>query len=329
MSSPRIVGILVYDGVQALDVAGPADAFAAALIEHNSKPIAGYKVRLVGFSRRPVISESGIAFHPSLTVQNCPQLDTLVVPGGRTLRLDAKLQTRVSKWVKSEASRVRRIATVCTGVFGIARSGLMDGRRVTTHWRYSSDLRHQFPRLRVDATPLFIKDGRFYSSAGITAGIDLALALIEEDLGPSVALAVARDLVVYLKRTGGQEQFSEPLQIQTQAHDRLADVAAWLTNNLGEKINTELLAAKANVCPRHFSRLFRQSFGDTPAEFVEKLRLGEARRLLAETGTRVEKLSTAVGFSSADAFRRAFLRRFGITPTQYRQTFPFEKGSAT
>jgi transcriptional regulator GlxA family with amidase domain len=181
--------------------------------------------------------------------------------------------------------------------------------------------------LKVQANSLYVKDGAFYSSAGITAGIDLSLALIEEDFGSHVALEVARYLVVYLKRSGGQEQYSAPLRFQSQAVDRLADVAAWIANNLTEDLSMERLAEKANVCPRHFARLFRRSFSSSPAEFIEKLRLGEARRLLGERGSRVEDVSATVGFASADAFRRAFERRLGLSPSQYRGRFQPNKHS--
>jgi transcriptional regulator GlxA family with amidase domain len=206
-------------------------------------------------------------------------------------------------------------------VYGIAPSGALDGRRVTTHWRFANDLATRFPKLKVDANALYLKDGAFYSSAGITAGIDLSLALIEEDYGPRVALDVAREMVVYLKRSGGQEQYSEPLQFQSRAQDRLANVAVWIVNHLGEDLRVERLAEKANVSPRHFNRLFKDSFGDTPADFVEKLRLGEARRLLGERGSRIEAVALASGFSSADSFRRAFERRFGLAPAAYRGRF--------
>jgi AraC-like DNA-binding protein len=202
-----------------------------------------------------------------------------------------------------------------------APTGLLDGRTVTTHWRFADDLATRFPRLKVRANSLYLKDAPFYTSAGITAGIDLSLALIEEDFGSHIALDVARELVVYLKRSGGQEQYSAPLRFQSRAQDRLANVAAWIANNLDENLSLERLADKANVCPRHFARLFRQSFGRSPGDFVEKLRLDEARRLLGERGSRVDDVASGVGFKSTDAFRRAFERRLGLSPSQYRGRF--------
>jgi transcriptional regulator GlxA family with amidase domain len=321
MTTTKRIGIIAYPHVQGLDIVGPADAFSGAQLPEAGKMIAPYEVALIGLSSKPVVAESGIVFQPGYSVKNSPKLDTLIVPGGRGLRTEAKIQAAVAEWVQSQAKQTRRIAAVCTGVYGIAPTGLLDGRKVTTHWRFAQDFAARFPKSKVQANFLYVKDGAFYSSAGITAGIDLSLALIEEDFGPQVALEVARDLVVYLKRSGGQEQYSTPLQFQLQARDRLADVAAWIANNLTKDLSLERLADKASVCPRHFNRLFRQSFGSSPADFVEKLRLGEARRLLGERGSRVEQVASAVGFASTEAFRRAFERRLGLTPSQYRGRF--------
>lgn len=328
MAEQRQIGILVYDQVQGIDVVGPADAFSAAMVRDKSgRPVPAYKVSLIGLDPKPVKSESGVTFVPEFTVKNAQRLDTLILPGGRGVRLDPQAQNAVAEWVKQVAKSTARIASVCTGIFGLAATGLLDGRRVTTHWRFANDLAAQFPKLNVDANALYIKDGRFYSSAGVTAGIDLSLALIEEDHGPGLAIEVARELVVYLKREGGQEQYSEPLKFQAQAQDRLAVVAAWIVNHLNEDLSVERLAEKANVCPRHFSRLFRESVGSTPADFVEKLRLDEARRLLGERGSRIEVVADVVGFASADSFRRAFERRFGLTPSAYRGRFQTKQTS--
>jgi transcriptional regulator GlxA family with amidase domain len=321
MTTLRRIGIIAFPNVQGLDIVGPADAFASAQLAEDGETRALYDVVLIGLSSKPVISESGVVFQPKYSIHNSPRLDTLIVPGGRGLRTQPKVQAGVAGWVQSQAKQTRRIASVCTGAYGIAPTGLLDGRKVTTHWRFAQDFAARFPKLEVQANSLYVKDGVFYTSAGITAGIDLSLALIEEDFGPRVALEVARELVVYLKRSGGQEQYSAPLQFQSEAEDRLADVAAWIANNLSENLGVERLAERAKVCPRHFTRLFRQSFGTSPADFIEKLRLGEARRLLGERGGRVEHVASAVGFSSTDAFRRAFERRLGVTPSQYRGRF--------
>ena len=274
----------------------------------------------MGLSDRHFSSESGVLFKPHTTLSSVPKLDTLIIPGGRGLRHPAT-QKAVAEWVKGQAGKFRRVATVCTGVYGLAPTGLLDGRRVTTHWRFARAFAEQFPRLRVDASALFIKDGPFYTCAGVTAGIDLALSLIEEDYGPSVALAVARELVVYLKRPGGQDQYSAPLRFQTRSADCFADLAAWMQGHLQDDLSVEALAARARLCPRHFTRRFKNTFGATPGTFVEDLRLGEARERLSMADQRIESVARSVGFRSSDAFRRAFERRYGVNPTSYRQRF--------
>ena len=305
----------------ALDVVGPFDAFSSVCIEDRDT-LNGYEVVIIGLSAKSFVAETGIVFKPHKTISNAPALDTLIIPGGKGLRVPQTQQT-VAEWVGKRAAKTRRIATVCTGTYGLAATGLLNGRRVTTHWRHAQDLARNFPELKVDPKALYLKDGKFYTCAGITAGIDLSLALIEEDFGPRVALSVARELVVYLKRPGGQEQFSEPLKFQTQASDRFADLAAWIQGHLREDLSAEALADRACLSPRHFSRRFKDAFDATPAAFVESLRLTEARERLALPNQTIESVAASVGFKSADAFRRAFERRYGLRPTTYRKHFSF------
>jgi transcriptional regulator GlxA family with amidase domain len=316
-TSPRRVGFVGFDGVNALDLVGPLEVFASALGEDG---VGAYETVVIGATDRAFVADSGVTFKPSETFATAPPLDTLVVPGGSGLRRPATNE-RVAAWVRSRAGRTRRVASVCTGVYGLAATGLLDGRRVATHWRFADPLQRAFPRLRVDADALFVKDGRFYTSAGITAGLDLALALVEEDWGPARALAVARELVMYVKRPGGQEQYSEPLRFQTESGDRLADVAAWMGGHLAHDLSVPALARRAHLCPRHFARVFKQEFSRTPAAFALDLRLAEARRRLAARAVAVGAVAASVGFRSDDAFRRAFLRRFGVTPGAYRARF--------
>jgi transcriptional regulator GlxA family with amidase domain len=318
----RRVGMIGFDGVTALDLVGPSEAFANAYVEDDGgKPRHAYEIVVLGLTRRPFrAADSGLVFRPHATLEHAPELDTLVVPGGRGLR-EAATNARVAAWVKQRAVRIRRVVSVCTGLYGIAAAGLLDGRRATTHWAHADDAQRRFPRVRLEPDALYVKDGKFYSSAGITAGIDLALALIEEDLGPRAALAVARELVVYLKRPGGQEQFSEPLRFQTQSADRFADVAAWMSGHLRQDLSVEALAARACLCPRQFTRRFRKAFRTTPADFVERVRLDEARRRLCAPQETIQEIADSVGFHSSDAFRRAFERRFGVAPNAYRKRF--------
>jgi transcriptional regulator GlxA family with amidase domain len=319
---PKRIGILGFDGVQALDLTGPAEAFSAAVVEENGDgPQRCYEVRVIGLTSNPfVAADTGLIYKPHTTINNAPPLDTLIVPGGPGLRQPVT-NAKVSAWIESRASRIRRIGTVCTGTYGLAPTGLLDGRTVTTHWRHARDLAARFPKLIVDPNALYLKDGNFYTSAGLSAGIDLSLALIEEDFGSRVALAVARELVVYLKRPGGQEQYSEPLKFQSRSTDPLAELVAWMTGHLHHDLSVETLAEKACLGARHFSRRFKDAFGTTPAAFVEELRLGEARQRLTMPNQNIESVAASVGFKSADAFRRAFERRYGITPSSYRKRF--------
>lgn len=326
MKAKRI-GLLGFDGVMALDLVGPVDAFTSAEIEEpNGQPSRCYEVVIIGFSDKSFVSESGVVFHPHKTMSNAPALDTLILPGGKGLRVP-ETQARVAEWIKNRINRIRRVATVCTGAYGLAATGLLDGRCVTTHWRYALDLARRFPKLKVNPNALYLKDGKFYTGAGITAGIDLSLALIEEDFGPRVALAVARELVVYLKRPGGQEQFSEPLRFQVRSSDRFAELAAWIQGHLQQDLSAESLANRACLSPRHFSRRFKDAFGSPPAAFVEGLRLSEARERLTLPDQTIESVADSVGFKSADAFRRAFERRFGIAPSNYRKNFAMRSES--
>ena len=319
--NPRRIGFLGFDGITALDLVGPAEAFAAAAVGGGTgAPHPGYEVTIIGVGTKQFVAESGLVFKAHKTLETAPILDTLILPGGSGLRT-TETNKRVSDWIKSRAGRIRRIASVCTGIYGLAPTGLLDGRRVTTHWRFARDVAQRFPKLKMDSNALFLKDGHFYTSAGITAGIDLSLAVIEEDHGPSVALGVARELVMYLKRPGGQEQYSEPLQFQIESSDSFADLSAWLIGHLDHDLSVEALAARTNLCPRQFSRRFKRGFGTTPGTYVEDLRLNEARRRLSIPSTSIEAVASSVGFRSSDAFRRAFERRFDITPSSYRHRF--------
>ncbi len=321
MPAPLRIGFVGFDQITALDLVGPAEAFCSAVVkQRDGKERNVYEIFLLGLTSRPFISESGITFHPRTTLRSAPKLDTIVIPGGRGLR-GAEVNRPVAQWLKARAAQTRRIVSVCTGIYGLAPTGLLDGKRVTTHWRFAADVAARFPKLKVDANALFLKAGRFYTSAGVTAGIDLALALIEEDFGRECALAVARELVVYLKRAGGQEQYSEPLQFQTKSIDRLGDSAIWITNNPNEDLSIEALATRACLSRRHFVRRFKAAFRQPPGIFVQAHRLDEARRRLCGGKASIDAVADSVGFKSTDAFRRAFRERFRITPSKYQRSF--------
>lgn len=324
MNKPRRIGFLAFDGVQALDMVGPADAFGsdafdALAAEDMRRP---YEIVIIGLTGSRVVSSCGIVFHTDVKRGDRVQLDTLIVPGGAGLRQDGR-DLLAARWIVERAADIRRIASVCTGLYGLAPTGLLDGRRVTTHWAAAQDIVRRYPMLDVVSDDIFIKSGKYYTSAGITAGIDLALALIEEDHGPRAALAVAREMVVYVKRPGGQDQFSEPLEFQMQAANRFKDLAAWIHAHLRSDLSIETLAARTFLSVRQFAREFKKEFGTTPAKFIESARLAEASRRLAETRRRVNValVARSVGYDSDDVFRRAFERRFGVSPSMYRSRF--------
>jgi len=325
--SARRVGFLGFDGVQALDLFGPADAFGSDvfLSRHlNGEPQRHwppYEIVTIALSGRRFTATTGITVKADLSLGARVRLDTLIVPGGEGLRRPG-VADKAAAWIGEQASRTRRVASVCTGIYGLAATGLLDGRRVTTHWTATQDIVRRFPKLRVDPDALFVRDGKFYTSAGVTAGIDLAMSLIEEDEGPVAALAVARELVVFLKRPGGQNQFSEPLQFQASSSDRFAELAAWIHTNLRQTMSVDTLAARTYLSPRQFARAFRREFGTTPARFVEQARLAEASRRLSSRGqASVDAVARSVGYASEDVFRRAFERHFGVNPSAYRARF--------
>jgi transcriptional regulator GlxA family with amidase domain len=317
MSKHRIkVALLAYPGVQTLDVAGPLDAFAAA---NEARP-ESYAFTTVSLTGAPLVAESGLKIVPDCALHALRGIDTLIVPGGSGVRRPGVAE-ETAEALRRLAPHCRRMVSVCTGIYALARSGLLDGRRATTHWRFADDVARLYPALRMDSDKIFIKDGPFYSSAGITAAIDLSLALIEEDYGAQLALNVARDLVVYVKRSGGQRQFSEPLKFQAKATDRFAELAAWIAENLAADLSIEKLAARAALSPRQFNRRFTEAFGQNPSAKIEALRLDAGRDRLTASRASVETIATTVGFRSADAFRRAFARRFGLSPGEYRRRF--------
>lgn len=314
--STRRVALLAYDGVQTLDLAGPLDAFAAA----SDLRQGAYNTVVATVEGAPFSSEAGMRITPDCALADAGAIDTLLLPGGEGLRRPG-VAASVAAALRAAAPGLRRIVSVCTGIYGLAPSGLADGRCVTTHWKFAADVAARFPAITVQPDAIFIKDGSIYTSAGITASIDLALALIEEDFGPALALAVARDLVVYMKRSGGQQQYSEPLRFQAKAGDRFAELADWMLAHLHHDLSVEALAARAGMSARQFNRRFKTAFGASPAQHVETLRLDAARDRLTGSGASVAYIADAVGFRSDDAFRRAFDRRFGLSPIAYRQRF--------
>jgi transcriptional regulator GlxA family with amidase domain len=318
---PKHIVIAGYDGIMGLDIVGPMEAFGSAQVPRSKGGReACYRVTIAALGPKTFRSEFGLTFTAQKSLSSIQDVDTLLIPGGRGLR-ESRNHQKLSAWLRKASGSIRRIASICTGVYGLAPSGLLNGRKVATHWKHAADVAQRYPKLKVDPGALYVRDGKFWTAAGVTAGIDLSLALIEEDFGPEVALCVARELVVYMKRSGGQEQYSEPLQFQVQSRSRFADLLPWMLAHLDHDLSVEALAARVSLCPRQFSRRFTHDFGSSPAAFVRRLRLDEARQRLSAPECTVEGVAGSVGFSDGDNFRRAFERCFGIAPSAYRGRF--------
>jgi len=320
MNQPRKVAFLIFEGVNALDVAGPLEAFANA---RNADGAAVYEPCVWSLGARIVRAESGLQLCADAVAPARPRADLLIVPGGAGVRQPQTL-ARLAGWLERHHDKFRRVAAVCTGAYAIAEAGLADGRSITTHWAHAHDLQRRYPKVRVEADALYLKDGRFYSSGGVTAGIDLALDIIESDCGPRAAMEAAREMVVYLRRTGAQTQFSAPLKLQSGAAGRLKDVCRWAASNLSADLSVEALAARAGLSTRQFSRCFREAFNAPPASYIKALRLDAARTVLGQGGN-VAQAAAASGFNSADGFRRAFESQFGVAPSEYRRRFSMKR----
>lgn len=321
MQTPlREIGVLGYDGVAAIDLAGVLEAFAIADGSGWRGQRMRYATQVVGVSAGPFTAESGVRMLPDTTLDTAPAFDTIIIPGGEGLREDGT-NASVAEWLRTRASQTRRMVSVCTGVYGLAASGLLDGRRATTHWRHAAAVARRFANVKIEPDAIFIKDGPFYTSAGMTASIDLALALIEEDHGPALALSTARQMVVYMKRSGGQLQYSELLKFQTRAGDQFAELVASMISDLAGDWSVEQMAQQVGLSTRQFARRFREAFETTPADYLDMLRLDEARLLLSSGQRSLARIAHLTGFHSDDAFRRAFERRFRVTPSTYRSRF--------
>jgi transcriptional regulator GlxA family with amidase domain len=321
--APRSVVFVAFDGVQALDLVGPLEVFAAAteVLAATGDHGPGYTTRVVSGDGAPVRSTSGLAMSVdgALTAER-GTIDTLVITGGRGVHEAAKDRRIVDSVIKA-SGRSRRTTSVCTGAFLLAATGLLDGKRVTTHWASCGELAARYPAVDVHADPIYIHDGDVWTSAGVTAGMDLALALVEADLGRKVALTVARWLVLFVKRPGSQAQFSAQLANQVADREPLRDLQHWIADNPGSDLSVSALAGRVSMSPRHLARTFRRSTGQTPARFVERVRLETARRRLEESGDAVEAIAAACGFGTAETMRRTFVRVLGTAPSEYRKRF--------
>jgi len=307
----RSIGILIYPGFELLDAAGPISAVGTG----NVSDPGAYSISVLARKPGLVASDSGAALH-AVALSRAP-LDTLIVSGGVDWRVPARC-VKTMTWFKSAARNARRVASVCTGAFVLAEAGLLNGRQATTHWAHSDELARWFPRVRVDAERIFTHKGKVWTSAGVSAGIDLALALIGEDLGEDIARRTAQELVVYYRRPGGQSQFSALVEMDRQ-DGRFAKLLSWMRLHLSEPLTVDRLADQAAMSPRHFSRAFTAETGFTPAKAVERLRVEAARALVESSSEPIDHIADAVGFTDAERMRRAFVRAFGQPPQALRR----------
>ena len=317
---PLSVVILAVPPVEELDLVGPLEVFATANFVLGERGPA-YDIRVVSSQPKPIIAgECGVSLLAHGYYRRLREpVDTLVVVSGPASK--NAHDNRLSLWLQKMTGRVRRVASVCVGAFVLAEAGLLRNKRATTHWAFASDLQKKYPDVKVDANPIWIQDGNIYTSAGITAGIDLALAMVEKDQGASVALDVARGLVVFLRRPGSQAQFSVSLSTQASGRKALDDLQVWMAENLNKDLSVDALARRAAMSPRNFSRVFRKESGTTPAKFVELLRVEAARRQLEQTGRSIKEIAASCGFSGSEIMRRTFLSNLQVTPGAYRLRF--------
>jgi transcriptional regulator GlxA family with amidase domain len=313
----RLVVVVGFPQVQTLDVAGPAEVFSvAARLGHLP-----YEVRLVSRDGHPLETTCGMRLTPDRSLAGVRgAIDTLVVAGGPGVR-EAQRDDALIRFVTRAAGRSRRVASVCTGAFILARAGLLDGRRATTHWSACQALRRRHPAVTVEDDPIFVRDGDVWTSAGVTAGMDLALAMVEEDAGRDAALEVARQLVLFVRRPGGQSQFSAQLSAELAEREPLRELQAWISDHLDGELGVEALASRAHMSPRNFARAFKREVGLTPAAYVERVRVERAQHALETTDAPVELVARRCGFGTPETMRRAFRRRVGVSPVEYRNRF--------
>ncbi len=318
------VAMLAYPDIQVLDVMGPLEVFSRTtrwLKDNGRRADDAYSVEIIGVKRGAFLTSSKLRLYATRGFREVGRgIDTLLISGGvGTMRYSS--DRALLAWIRRQAGWVRRLASVCTGTFFLAEAGLLAGRRATTHWRTCELLASTHPEIQVERDRIYVREGKIYTSAGVTAGMDMALALVEEDQGREVALAVARELVLFLRRPGGQAQFSAQLAVQFAEHEPLRDLQAWIIDHPREDLSVESLARRVSMSPRNFSRVFTREVGATPARFVTSVRVETARRLLEETSEGLESICAASGLGTTEALRRAFLQWVGVPPSRYRERF--------
>jgi transcriptional regulator GlxA family with amidase domain len=325
----RRVVFLAFPQAVLLDLAGPWEVFhnANQLSQQSPQP---YSLELVAASGGlQIATAGGLSLTANKIMRSCRgPIDTLVLPAAYGLEAE-ELSSQTIRNISRLAAQSRRIVSVCTGAFILAVAGLLNGRRATTHWRCGDELARRYPAISVEPDQIYIRDGNVYTSAGVTAGMDLALALLEEDLGRELALRVARNLVMFIRRPGGQTQFSAALESQIAERDSLRDLLAWAADHLSRDLSVESLADKVHMSPRNFARVFRKELGCTPAKHIERLRVESARQMLEASTADHGQIAAECGFGGVNAMRRAFLRVLKVIPSEYRDRFSVNDGTAT
>jgi transcriptional regulator GlxA family with amidase domain len=319
---PHRVTMLAFEDAQILDVTGPLQIFSAARNDQGERV---YEIELIAPEGGPVRTSCGLELIAArgiadLGPRDLSAIDTLLISGGEGGRRLLDNEPLLS-FIRAAAGRARRVASICTGAFLLAEAGLLDGKRVATHWAWAASLARRYPAVEVDDDAIYLRAGKVWTSAGVTAGLDLALAMVEEDLGRDKALDIARYLVLFLMRPGGQSQFSAQLAAQAVDDARIAKVCVHIVENPRGELTVPALASLAHMSERTFARRFAEATGTTPAHFVERARLDEARRRLTEGAQPIETVAFDAGFGQAERMRRAFLRHLGVTPNRYRERF--------
>jgi transcriptional regulator GlxA family with amidase domain len=325
MDSPLLIAVACYDGAELLDVTGPIEVFNMLnrCLGETEPARQGYRIVLLAEQPGPFTTCPGVRLMADCAYEELTgDVDSIIVPGSPDAALELALKNeRLMRWLRQPSARAKRMVSVCTGAFLLAEAGLLNGRRATTHWMDLERLRREYPEVRVENDAIYTRDGALATSAGVTAGMDLALAMVEEDFGKKTALAVARRLVMFLKRPGGQAQFSTQLRAQMVEGGPLASLLSWLKEHPGERVTVEELAERAAMSPRNFARVFVRETGATPAKYLDQLRLERSIALLEETTLPLEKVARESGFTCAEQMRRAFTREVGVTPLAYRARF--------
>ncbi|MFC4946816.1 GlxA family transcriptional regulator [Pseudonocardia sp. GCM10023141] len=317
--TPHSVIVPIFDGIQPLDVTGPHEVLmGATALLHALDAGPGYEVSLVATAERPVRAESGLRLVPDGPLPTSGPIGTLLVPGGMGARATAP---EFVDWLREAAGRAERVVSVCTGAFPLAAAGLLDGLAATTHWRFAGELGRRYPAVDVQGDAIYLQQGQIWTSAGVSAGIDLALALVEADHGVDVALRIARELVVFLRRPGGQSQFAGPVWSPPARQPSIRTAHDLIHGDPTADLRVPVLAARVGMSERHFSREFTKALGSSPGDYVEQVRVDAARRLLESEPVLVTVAATRSGFGSAETMRRAFLRRVGVPPDHYRRHF--------